>query len=148
MLLRRDGVVADDVPNAKVFRAKVKAGDAFLLRSGGGGGFGSPLERPPERVAHDVGQGYVSIAAARDYYGVILDPGTLEIEEAATKRQREQLVEAHRERVAEQSEAPRRIERKQLDTMPPGHLPIRCLLPSCCGRWHVPRGFEAVDVSR
>ena len=39
MLLRRDGVIDDDVPNAKVFRAKVKAGDAYVLRSGGGGGF-------------------------------------------------------------------------------------------------------------
>jgi N-methylhydantoinase B len=146
MLLRRDGVVHDDVPNAKVFRAKVKAGDAYILHSGGGGGFGSPLERPPERVQHDVREGYVSIAAARDYYGVVLDPDTLAINEAATKRQREQLVDVHRKRVAEQSEAPRRIERKQLDTMPPGHLSIRCLLPSCCGRWHMPRGFEAVEV--
>ena len=41
MLLRRDGVIDDDVPNAKVFRANVKAGDAYILRSGGGGGFGS-----------------------------------------------------------------------------------------------------------
>jgi N-methylhydantoinase B len=147
MLLRRDGVVSDDVPNAKVFRAKVKAGDAYILRSGGGGGFGSPLERPPERVQHDVRQGYVSVAAARDYYGVVLDPDTLEINETETKRQREQLVEGHRQRVAQQREAPRRIERKQLDTMPPGHLAVRCLLPSCCGLWHAPRGFEAIDVS-
>jgi N-methylhydantoinase B len=146
MLLRRDGVVHDNVPNAKVFRAKVKAGDAFILRSGGGGGFGSPLERPVELVQNDVGQGYVSIAAARDYYGVVLDPETLEIDEAATKRQRALLVEVHRDRVSAQSEPPRRIERKQLESMTPGHLPIRCLLPSCCGRWHVLRGFEAVEV--
>jgi N-methylhydantoinase B len=147
MLLRRDGVVHDDVPNAKVFRATVKFGDAFVLRSGGGGGFGSPLERPPERVQHDVRQGYVSIAAARGYYGVVLEPETLAIDQAATKQQREELVEVHRRRVTEQSEAPRRLERKQLDTMPPGHLHIRCLLPSCCGRWHIPREFEAVEVS-
>lgn len=147
MLLRRDGVVHDDVPNAKVFRAKVKAGDAYILRSGGGGGFGSPLQRPTASVQHDVRQGYVSIAAARDYYGVVLDPDTLAIDEAATARQREQLVDTHRNRVSAQSEAPRRIERKQLEDMPPGHLPIRCLLPSCCGRWHVPRGFEATEVS-
>ena len=31
--------------------------------------------------------------------------------------------------------------------MPPGHLAIRCLLPSCCGRWHMPRGFEAVEIA-
>jgi N-methylhydantoinase B len=147
MLLRRDGVINDDVPNAKVFRSKVKAGDAYVLRSGGGGGFGSPLERPAESVQHDVRQGYVSIEAARDYYGVVLDPETLAIDSAATARQRAQLVEVHRKRIAEQSEAPRRIERKTLDTMPPGHLPIRCLLPSCCGRWHAPRGFEAMEVT-
>jgi len=146
MLLRRDGVIYDDVPNAKVFRAKVKAGDAFVLRSGGGGGFGSPLERPAERVRDDARQGYVSIEAARDYYGVILDPNTLAVDEAATARQRSELLGVYRSRVSEQSLAPRRIERKELDQLPPGHLPIRCLLPSCCGRWHLPRGFEAVEV--
>jgi N-methylhydantoinase B len=147
MLLRRDGVIDDDVPNAKVFRAKVKAGDAYVLRSGGGGGFGSPLERPAESVQHDVRQGYVSVEAARDYYGVMLDPDTLAVDGVATARLRAQLVEVHRKRIAEQGEAPRRIERKTLDAMPPGHLPIRCLLPSCCGRWHAPRGFEAVEVT-
>jgi len=147
MLLRRDGVVQADVPNAKVFRAKVKTGDAYILRSGGGGGFGSPLERPAERVQDDVREGYVSIGAARDYYGVVLDQATLAIDATATAQQRRQLAESHRLRVTEQTGAPRRIERKQLDELPPGHLPIRCLLPSCCGRWHLPSGFEAVEVS-
>jgi N-methylhydantoinase B len=146
MLMRRDGVVNDDVPNAKVFRAMVKAGDAYILRSGGGGGFGSPLERPVERVQDDVRQGYVSVDAARDYYGVVLDTKTFEIDEKATHEKRRKLVDVHRSRVAEQSEPPRKIDRKTLDTMPEGHLAIRCLLPSCCGRWHMPRGFEAVEV--
>ena len=146
MLMRRDGIVNDDVPNAKVYRAKVKGGDAFILRSGGGGGFGSPLERPPQDVQHDVRQGYVTLKAANDYYGVVLDPETLAIDVASTDEERKQLVEVHRRRVAEQSEPPRRIERKTLDTMPAGHLAIRCLLPSCCGRWHMPSGFEAVEV--
>ena len=147
MLLRRDGVIHDDVPNAKVFRAKVEAGDAFILRSGGGGGFGSPLERPAERVQHDVREGYVSIAAARDYYGVVLNSDTLEIDVAATQRQRELLAGIHRDRVSVQAEPPRRIERKQLESMPPGHLSVRCLLPSCCGRWHMPRDFVAEEVA-
>jgi N-methylhydantoinase B len=146
MLMRRDGVVDDDVPNAKVYRAKVKTGDAFILRSGGGGGFGSPLKRPPQDVQHDVRQGYVTLRAAHDYYGVVLDPDTLDIDVAATEEQRRQLVDIHRRRVTEQSEPPRRIDRKTLDTMPAGHLAIRCLLPSCCGRWHMPSGFEAVEV--
>jgi N-methylhydantoinase B len=146
MLMRRDGTVNNDVPNAKVYRAKVKAGDAFVLRSGGGGGFGSPLERPVEKVQHDVRQGYVSREAAHDYYGVVLDPDTLEVDTVATDILRQQLVEVHHRRVAEQSEPPRKIDRKTLDGMPAGHLAIRCLLPSCCGRWHMPRGFEAVEV--
>jgi N-methylhydantoinase B len=147
MLLRRDGVIHDDVPNAKVFRAKIQTGDAFVLRSGGGGGFGSPLERPAERVQHDVREGYVSIAAARDYYGVVFNPDSLEIDAAATQRQRELLAGIHRDRVSVRAEPPRRIERKQLESMPPGHLPIRCLLPSCCGRWHMPRDFVAEEVT-
>ncbi|WP_205995569.1 hydantoinase B/oxoprolinase family protein [Pseudolabrys sp. FHR47] len=147
MLMRRDGKIQNDVQNAKVFRAGIKAGDAFVMRSGGGGGFGSPLERSAEKVQHDVRQGYVSVMAARDYYGVVIDPDDFSVDEAATRKQREQLVEVHRQRVLDQAEAPRRIEQKQLDTMPPGHLAVRCLLPSCCGRWHVPRGFEATEVS-
>ena len=146
MLLRRDGIVADDVPNAKVFRATVRTGDAFIMRSGGGGGFGSPLERPPAEVAHDVRQGYVSLAAARDYYGVALDPETLSIDEPATAGLRRQLVASHRMRVAMQRDAPRRLERRELASLPPGHLAVRCLLPSCCGRWHAPRGFSAVEA--
>jgi N-methylhydantoinase B len=146
MLMRRDGTIDSDVPNAKVYRAKVKAGDAFILRSGGGGGFGSPLDRPAEDVQHDVRQGYVSFKAARDYYGVILEPDTLAIDIAATDNQRQQLVAVYRARVAEQNRPPRRIDRKTLDSMPAGHLTIRCLLPSCCGRWHMPRGFTAEEV--
>ncbi len=147
MLMRRDGVVDDDVPNAKVFHALVKAGDAFVLRSGGGGGFGSPLERPAEAVQHDARQGYVSVEAARNYYGVVLEPNSLALDAAATTEQRAQLVDVHRRRIAEQSEAPRRIERKTLDTLPPGHLAVRCLLPSCCGRWHAPRGLNEQDLT-
>jgi N-methylhydantoinase B len=146
MLLRRGGVVDTDVPNAKVYRAKVTAGDAFILRSGGGGGFGSPLERPAQDVQHDVRQGYVSLEAAHDYYGVVLDPDTLEIGIAATDSLREELLEVHRRRVTAQSEPPRKINRKTLDSLPAGHLAIRCLLPSCCGRWHIPRGFAAEEV--
>jgi N-methylhydantoinase B len=145
-LIRREGIINADVANAKVFRATVKAGDAFILRSGGGGGFGSPLERPAEYVQHDVRQGYVSLPAARDYYGVVLDAATLAIDAGATAEQRRQLVNVHRQRMAEQNTPPRKIDRKTLDTMPAGHLAIRCLLPSCCGRWHAPRGFEAVAV--
>ena len=58
------------------------------MRSGGGGGYGSPLERPIETVRNDVRQGYVSVEAARELYGVVIDPETFEVDQAATARLR------------------------------------------------------------
>jgi N-methylhydantoinase B len=86
--LRLGGAWKTDFPNAKVLVAALKAGDAFRIRSGGGGGYGSPLERPAELVAEDVRQGYVSIAAAAELYGVVIDPVTLAIDRGATERLR------------------------------------------------------------
>jgi N-methylhydantoinase B len=86
--LRVGGQWKTDFPNAKVLVAALKAGDAFRLRSGGGGGYGSPLERPAESVQDDVRQGYVSLKAAAELYGVVLDPHTLAIDAAATERLR------------------------------------------------------------
>jgi N-methylhydantoinase B len=54
------------------------------LRTGGGGGFGNPLERDPERVRQDVLDGYVTLEGAERDYGVTLDPETLEV--VATSR--------------------------------------------------------------
>jgi N-methylhydantoinase B len=59
-----------------------------VLLTGGGGGYGSPLERDAEQVRADVLAGYVSIEAARTDYGVVIDPGSLEIDRAATQRTR------------------------------------------------------------
>jgi N-methylhydantoinase B len=66
-------------PNAKVRNQRLRAGDAVILRAGGGGGFGSPLERDPRRVADDVAQGYVSRESAFNAYRVVLRAdGTLD----------------------------------------------------------------------
>ena len=86
--LRRGGAWKTDFPNAKVLVAELAPGDAFRLRSGGGGGYGSPLLRSVELVADDVKQGYVSVAAAADLYGVVVDPDTFEVDPAATARLR------------------------------------------------------------
>ena len=78
----------DDFPNAKVLVAQLKAGDAFRISSGGGGGYGSPFERPVEDVREDVRQGYVSVKAAAERYGVVIDPETFVVDPAATERLR------------------------------------------------------------
>lgn len=58
----------------------------------GGGGFGSPLERDPERVLEDVRDGYISPAAARSAYGVVIHPETGSIDPVETKLLRAELA--------------------------------------------------------
>ena len=48
----------------------LKAGDRVRIRTGGGGGYGDPKRRDPERVRTDVMRGYISAKAAREVYGV------------------------------------------------------------------------------
>ena len=86
--LHLEGQWKEDFPNAKVLTAQLKEGEAFRLRSGGGGGFGEALQRPAEDVAEDVRQGYVSADAARDSYGLVVDEETGEIDQSATDKLR------------------------------------------------------------
>ena len=52
--------------------------------TGGGGGWGNPFEREPERVLQDVIQGYVSLDAAERDYGVKINAATLTVDLALT----------------------------------------------------------------
>ncbi len=51
----------------------IARGDLLTIITGGGGGYGDPFERDPERVRQDVLEGLVSPEAARDLYGVVFD---------------------------------------------------------------------------
>ena len=85
--IRRDGVWDPDMTNGKAISQRLGAGDAFMLRSGGGGGFADPYLRPAELVGEDVAQGYVSAESAFADYGVVLtDTGAVDV--AATARRR------------------------------------------------------------
>jgi N-methylhydantoinase B len=53
----------------KATQHPIAAGEVVRVLSGGGGGYGPPSERDPEAVRRDVGEGYVSVAAARRDYG-------------------------------------------------------------------------------
>jgi N-methylhydantoinase B len=64
------------------------AGWRVRLLTGGGGGYGDPLERPPEMVKKDVQNGYISLASAERDYDVLLHSSNLEIDEEATHRVR------------------------------------------------------------
>ncbi len=91
--LRIGGTLIDDLPNAKVYTRRLEVGDQIHHLSGGGGGFGPPTEREPERVAFDVAEGYVSREIAETAYGVILDARG-HVDADATRRRREAMAKA------------------------------------------------------
>ena len=83
--IRTEGTWINDFPNAKLANRRLRKGDAFMLRSGGGGGFGDPKARDPEKVAFDVREGYVSRDMAESLYGVAINPETGEVDLVRTK---------------------------------------------------------------
>src|SRR5262245_9464873 len=89
----RDGEERDFSTPGKVTNHLIVAGDVVVMRSAGGGGYGDPLDRDPERVRADVAAGYVSPERARDGYGVALRAdGT--VDAAETARLRSELAAA------------------------------------------------------
>jgi N-methylhydantoinase B len=74
---------------SKVTDIKIRRGQKVRLETPGGGGFGDPAAREPERVARDVRLGYVSRRVAIDDYKVVLrDDFSLDAEATATARGR------------------------------------------------------------
>jgi N-methylhydantoinase B len=79
-------------PNGKAFNQVLKPGDAYILRSGGGGGYGSPLDRDIDALQRDLRCGYVSRAAAEGIYGAVFGSGGA-IDRAATEARRAKMRE-------------------------------------------------------
>ncbi|MDP7651425.1 MAG: hydantoinase B/oxoprolinase family protein [Rhodospirillales bacterium] len=76
---------ADEKILTKFDQLPVNAGDTLTFMMAGGGGYGDPFERDPERVQSDVEVGFVSREAARRDYGVVIgDDGA--VAEAATAK--------------------------------------------------------------
>ena len=81
------------VPGNPYGLTQLKPGDAVTIDAAGGGGHGNPLERDVEMVISDVTEGYVSVEKAREDYGVVIDPKTMKVDEAATRKLRGTLAE-------------------------------------------------------
>jgi N-methylhydantoinase B len=72
---------------SKVTDIRIGRGQHVRLETPGGGGFGDPLTRDPFRVARDVNLGYVTPAAAREDYGVVIgENGTVDAVATAALR--------------------------------------------------------------
>ncbi len=76
---------ADEKILTKFDQLPVNAGDTLTFMMAGGGGYGDPFERDPERVQSDVEVGFVSREAARRDYGVVIDDDGA-VDEAATAK--------------------------------------------------------------
>ena len=55
----------------------LEPGDTIIVETGGGGGYGPPLERNPEYIERDLMRGYVSPEAVARDYGIQYDPAQL-----------------------------------------------------------------------
>jgi len=82
------------LPDGKVvqlpakFTGELDKQSKLIVITPGGGGWGDPFTRDPEKVLWDVVEGLVSINRARDVYGVIINPHKMEVNLGATKELR------------------------------------------------------------
>jgi N-methylhydantoinase B len=86
-------------------KEKIKAVDLYELYPGdilftecfGGGGWGNPLDRDPEKVRFNAVEGLLSFKRAKNIYGVVLiqkdpeNPETIEVDHKATSALRKKL---------------------------------------------------------
>lgn len=81
----------EDFKSVDIVRHWVPANSEAVILTAGGGGWGDPLERDPEKVRWDVIEEYISLRAGLEEYGVVFDPNTLEINWNATNHLRAEL---------------------------------------------------------
>ncbi|MBT7294241.1 MAG: hypothetical protein HN838_17085 [Rhodospirillaceae bacterium] len=72
----------DETKLPNVVQVELQPGEFVRGFEAGGGGYGSPFERPPERVLKDVERRWETVERARDIYGVVLS-GSLESDDLA-----------------------------------------------------------------
>ena len=75
-----------ELPTMPMEPSMLVEGDRFIHVSAGGGGFGPAFEREPAAVLADVLDDKVSVAAARESYGVVIADGTVDVEATAAVR--------------------------------------------------------------
>ncbi len=68
-LYPKDGKAAEPAMVSKLHDAKLRKGERIRLETPGGGGYGPPAERVPERIAEDLRLGYVTESGLERDYG-------------------------------------------------------------------------------
>ncbi len=96
------------LPGEKAFKwitganVPVPLNSLAIVRTGGGGGWGDPLQRDAALVAADAAEGLISRRAAQELYGVVLR-GSMSLDESATQRLRDRLRSRRKVRPAKRA---------------------------------------------
>lgn len=83
-VLKENGEV--DGPFGVYPRYPLQKNDVLQLKTGTGGGYGDPLDRPAEQVVADVKNEYYSVEEARTLFGVDVNPETFAYKELGARK--------------------------------------------------------------
>ena len=75
-------------PKSKEIVSGIPNGTILRQVAGGGGGYGEAYRRPAKRVVKDVRNGTLSPKRAKEDYGIVIDPVTLDMNQSETERLR------------------------------------------------------------
>jgi N-methylhydantoinase B len=92
MLILADGTEESPEQVRQTMLYQLRTGDKSIDYVMGGAGVGNPLEREIDAVRDDVRDELVSVESAKNDYGVIIDPETIEVDIEATEELRKQML--------------------------------------------------------
>ncbi len=78
----------------KISNLPLNENELVSFQTGGGGGYGPPLDRNPQLVLEDVINGYVSMKSVEKDYGVVIDGKDMKVDMDATKKLRNRMRES------------------------------------------------------
>ena len=95
---KKNGLDPQNFPalTSKIVDINLDLGGSVLLETPGGGGYGNPLARSPEKVKEDLRFGYISEEHMRKYYGVVMSDEK-SIDYTETKKLRTSLSKEHKQ---------------------------------------------------
>ncbi len=87
-VVQSSGEIVDSPSKSSIY---MRAGDELHVLTGGGGGYGDPLDRDPEHVLLDALDGKVSVEAASELHGVVVDEEEMAVDLALSSRLRQEM---------------------------------------------------------
>lgn len=87
-LVKNPGRAGEESWPSKVTARQLHAGDSLQITVPSSGGYGDPLKRSPEQVLSDVLDGFTTLEAADQDYGVVIDTTTMTVDAERTAARR------------------------------------------------------------